>query len=125
MRKCKVIIYSSCNLLLTYLGQSLMPSCHVIHHTTSTQQTISLSKEINPDLIILISTTPLINGSDLIRQLRPKTTHHPQIYVISWQLSEQVVLGLLEMGVDQYMTFPISVERLKNKIITINHMLNI
>ncbi|MBQ5622655.1 MAG: response regulator transcription factor, partial [Alistipes sp.] len=68
---------------------------------------------------------PLINGSDLIRQLKAKVTHQPQIYVISWQLSEQVVLGLLEMGVDQYMTFPISIERLKSKIITINNMLNI
>lgn len=125
MRKCRVIIHTSCNLLLTYLGQSLMPSCHAIHHSTSTQQTISLCWATDPDLIILISTTPLVNGSDLIRQLKAKAHHQPQIYVISWQLSEQVVLGLLEMGVDQYMTFPISIERLKSKIITINNMLNI
>ena len=41
----------------------------------------------------------------------------PEIYVISWQHSEQTVLGLLEGGVDQYMTFPLSLRRLCLKVL--------
>lgn len=123
MRKCKVIIHTPCHLIVTYLGQSLMPLCHDIYHTTTSEQIISLCRQVNPDLIILGSTTPLINGSQLLHKLRAAATNRPLIYVITWQLSEQVVLSLLEMGVDQYMTFPICIERLKSKLVAINNII--
>jgi DNA-binding response OmpR family regulator len=36
--------------------------------------------------------------------------------VVSWQQAENVVLSLLECGVDQYFTFPICMGRLRNKV---------
>jgi DNA-binding response OmpR family regulator len=39
--------------------------------------------------------------------------------VIAWQQAEQTVLSLLEEGVDQYMTFPICVNRLRSKILSL------
>lgn len=125
MRKCTIIIHSSCKLLLTYLGQSLLPCCSAIYHTQTTHETLSLNESIHPDLIIVISTSPLLKSPQLIQGLRGKSTHRPQIFVITWQLSEQVVIGLLEMGIDQYMTFPISVERLRSKVTAINYMLSV
>ena len=123
MRKCKVIIHSLDHNLITYLGQSLMPLCHNIYHTTSADEIIQLTQRVHPDLVIFGATAPLINGSSLIEKLRPTASHLPLIYVITWQLSEQVVLSLLEMGVDQYMTFPICVERLRSKLSSINNAL--
>ena len=38
------------------------------------------------------------------------------VYVVAWQHSEQTVLSLLENGVDQYMTFPVNLQRLRGKV---------
>lgn len=125
MRKCKVIIHSLDHHLITFLGQSLMPLCQSIYHTTSADETLQLSSQVNPDLVIFGITAPLINGSGLIEKLRPTASHLPLIYVITWQLSEHVVLSLLEMGVDQYMTFPLCIERLRCKLSSINNALTV
>ncbi|MBR5334036.1 MAG: response regulator [Alistipes sp.] len=81
-----------------------------------TEQTIALCREQNPSLVIILNHTLPINGSELIRSIRPNTQRTPAIYVISWQQNEQVVLSLLEMGIDQYMTFPICIHRLRTKV---------
>ena len=81
-----------------------------------TDQAIILCREQNPALVVILNHTLPINGSELIRNIRPSSQRHPAIYVISWQQNEQVVLSLLEMGVDQYMTFPICIHRLCTKV---------
>ena len=68
------------------------------------------------DLVILLTATPFLCGRDVVHTLRPPGLRRPQVYVVSWQQSEQVVLGLLECGVDQYMTFPVSLARLRGKV---------
>lgn len=68
------------------------------------------------DLIIILRTAPLLSGSDMIRSLRPAGLRKPLFYVISWQQAEQTVLSMLETGVDQYMTFPVSLHRLRTKV---------
>ena len=50
------------------------------------------------------------------RTLRPAGLGRPLVYVVAWQQAEQTVLSLLECGVDQYMTFPVSLQRLRTKI---------
>lgn len=68
------------------------------------------------DLIIVLYTSPFLCGYDLVRALRPGGLRRPLFYVVSWQQSEHTVLSLLESGVDQYMTFPISLQRLRGKV---------
>lgn len=41
----------------------------------------------------------------------------PEIFVVSWQHDERTVVGLIESGVDQYMTFPLSLRRLCIKVL--------
>lgn len=115
MTQKKVIIYSlydhSARLIEGVLSNM---GCWVTRCKTS-EQMIALCRSANPSLVIILNSSLLINGSELIRDIRPNTKHEPLIYVISWQQSEQVVLSLLEIGVDQYMTFPICLHRLKAK----------
>lgn len=68
------------------------------------------------DLIILLDTYPFFNGSKHIARLRPDGLRRPELFVFSWQHSEQVVLSLLERGITQYITFPINIRRLRRKI---------
>lgn len=77
-----------------------------------------------PRLIIILDIAPLINGLDiatLLRKITTKALHSTShirsaIYVITWQQDEQSVLSLLESGIDQYLTFPICIDRLRNKV---------
>lgn len=68
------------------------------------------------DLIIILRVAPFLCGGNVVRGVRPEGLRRPLFYVISWQQSEQTVLSLLECGVDQYMTFPVSLQRLRNKV---------
>lgn len=68
------------------------------------------------DLVILLDASWFNCGCDLIRKIRPDGLQHPEVYVIAWQQAEQTVLSLLECGVDQYMTFPLSLPRLRAKV---------
>ncbi len=76
-----------------------------------------LCRTVGFDLVILLTATPFLCGRDVVHTLRPAGLRRPLVYVLSWQQSEQVVLGLLECGVDQYMTFPVSLNRLRGKVV--------
>lgn len=71
---------------------------------------------LEPDLVILLSLKPFIEGELLVEWMREQLGRHTVLYVIGWHQRERVVLNLLERGVDQYMTFPVSVLRLCGKL---------
>lgn len=68
------------------------------------------------DLVIVLRVGIFLGGDEPVRRLRPAGLRRPAVYVISWQQAEQTVLSLLEAGVDQYMTFPVSLQRLRRKV---------
>ncbi len=68
------------------------------------------------DLIIVLQAAMFLCGGNPVREVRPAGLRHPAIYVLSWQQAEQTVLSLLEAGVDQYMTFPVNLQRLRRKV---------
>lgn len=75
-----------------------------------------LCRRVLFDLVIVLHVAPFLCGDDLVRKVRPPGFRKPLFYVVSWQQSEQTVLSLLECGVDQYMTFPLSLQRLRGKV---------
>ena len=68
------------------------------------------------DLVIVLHVAPFLCGRDVVRGVRPAGLRRPLFYVVSWLQSEQAVLSLLECGVDQYMAFPLSLQRLRGKV---------
>ena len=68
------------------------------------------------DLVIMLDIAPFFNGSNPVALLRPERLRRPEIFIFAWQHSEQMVLGLLECGISQYLTFPINIRRAKRKI---------
>ena len=75
-----------------------------------------LCRRLAFDLVIVLRATPFLCGGNPVRELRPAGLRRPAVYVLSWQQAEQTVLSLLEAGVDQYMTFPVSLQRLRRKV---------
>ena len=59
---------------------------------------------------------PTFNASDLLSSLcRSKgwSSRRPTIYVLSWLHHEKHVIDLYEMGIDEFHTLPVNIERLK------------
>lgn len=68
------------------------------------------------DRVIVIGSAPFFNGRISVERLRPNGLRRPELCVIGWHHSEQIVLGLLECGVNQYITFPVNLRRLCRKL---------
>ncbi len=70
------------------------------------------------DLIIFLTTSPYFSSMNVVESLRsvlqPLPT--PPIYVIASSHTPATVLTLLECGVNQYMTLPLNLHRLRNKV---------
>lgn len=86
-----------------------------IHGAEDFARMRELSGRMLFDLVIVLR-AGLFQSGEVVRFLRPEGLKRPAVYVISWQQAEQTVLSLLESGVDQYMTFPLSLHRLRVKV---------
>ena len=75
-----------------------------------------LCRHLSFDLVLVLHAALFLCGGNPVREIRPAGLRRPAVYVLSWQQSEQTVLSLLEAGVDQYMTFPVSLQRLRRKV---------
>lgn len=66
-------------------------------------------------LVLLLEAAPLISRAESLSVMCHKRGRVP-LFLISWHHSEQMALALLERGVDQCMTFPLSFTRLRRKV---------
>ena len=69
------------------------------------------------DSVVVVGAAGFVSGAVSEAVLRRRVGRRPEIVVISWQHDEQTVVGLLECGVDQYMTLPLSLRRLCVKLL--------
>lgn len=78
-----------------------------------------LTERVIYDLVIFVGAGLLLAEEGLLGRVRPRPLRRPPIFLLSWQQGEQIVLGVLEGGVDQYMTLPLQPARLRNKVLEV------
>lgn len=113
----RILIFSSDDLLAELVCTSLAGLEVEIRLVSDLKSFERLTARQLFDLVIALEVWPFCCGAEVLRRLRPERLRRPAVYVVSWQQSEQTVLGLLECGVDQYMTFPLNLMRLRGKVI--------
>lgn len=69
------------------------------------------------DLVLLLDLEPLLSGRNFFRRLRPRPLHRPEIYLLAHHQRAETVLAMLECGIDQYLTIPLNLSRLRGKVI--------
>lgn len=76
-----------------------------------------LHRESPFDLVIVMGTAAEMCRQEVMDTLRADKTRRTRVFVISWPQSEQMVRSMYRMGVNQYMTLPVSLHRLRRKVI--------
>lgn len=112
----RILIVSDDAFLRDMIRLSLADLHAEVHCADDTAAMERLCRRVLFDLVIVLRVAPFLCGTDVVRRVRPEGLRRPQFYVIAWQQAEQTVLSLLESGVDQYMTFPVSLQRLRRKV---------
>ncbi len=116
MDKTKVVIYSTRRTLGDMISDMISDSDSLVVTCSTPEQTVTACLRLAPDIGILLAVAPFIDGSEFIGRIRRRGTRRPAVYVVSWHQAEHIVLSLLEAGVDQYLTFPVSMGRLYGKV---------
>lgn len=73
-------------------------------------------REGEVDVVIMASLAPILNGSRMVNAVRAARQRRPRLYMLSRCRSEHGVLSALECGVNQYMTLPVNLQRLRAKV---------
>lgn len=114
----RILIVSEDAFLRNMVAHSLSDLGAELRSAAGTEQMQQMCSRSLYDLVIVLDVGVLLDGRDMMRRLRPEGIRRPQFYVVSWQQSEHTVMSLLESGADQYLTFPVSLQRLRRKVVT-------
>ena len=79
------------------------------------QEGIELFKAKRPDIVLTDIQMPRVNGLAMSRQIRCQAPDQP-IVIVSAYNDVDYLFSAIERGIDQYVTKPINVERLLNKL---------
>lgn len=111
----KIVIHSA-SAELRALIRGLLSDIEALFIPSATREELfRICRTSKCDLILTDDVRMFMNGSDameLIRQGGPM----PQIFVLSYDLSEESVSALLEAGINQFITLPVAPERLLEKV---------
>ena len=112
----RVIIYSNRAEFRALIEALLADDSIVITESTSRKELFEMCNDTHFDLVLTDDYRMFMNGTEATARIRPSTML-PEIFVFSYDISEDTVVALLEMGVNQFITLPLTPKRLRRKIL--------
>lgn len=97
------------------LRNALESEQYVVQWANTGTKGLSYAQELQPHLIILDVRLPDISGFDVCRTLRQQRIHQPILMLTVQRDVVDRVLGL-EMGADDYLTKPYSLQELRSRV---------
>lgn len=109
------IIHSSKSEFRALLRGIVATAATTICEASTREELFSLCEANRFDILFTDDVRMFMNGSQAVERIRPATMR-PQLFVFAHDLSEDSVVALLEMGVNQFVTLPLSPTRLRSKL---------
>ncbi len=102
MRVTKVLLADDHSLLLTAFEKLLSGECDVVGQVTDGRALIAAAEDLNPDVIVLDISMPLLNGLEAARQIRHR---FPDIKLIFLTMNEEadVAAEAFRVGASGYL----------------------
>ena len=114
---CRILIVSEDFVLRKAVAFSLNDLDACVECADMVGAMLVLHRESPFDLVIVMGTAAEMCRQEVMDTLRADKTRRTRVFVISWPQSEQMVRSMYRMGVNQYMTLPVSLHRLRRKVI--------
>ena len=110
-----IIIHSENSNLRTLLCSLLASDEVEVVEARSRQELTARCRRRRFDKVVTDDVRMFMNGSEILREIR-HNNKNTRIFVLSHDASEHSVLSLLEAGVTEFLSLPITIERLQKKL---------
>ncbi len=115
----KILIVAQDELLAYTIERMLYSPDVETYHLSTDECVVEWCQNHECQLIIFTQLRPYFTSMNIVEHLREALDVMPRIFVLAKSHSENTILTLLECGVDQYITLPVNLYRLKNKVFTV------
>ena len=83
--------------------------------TSSREELFERCRAAHYDLLLTDDARMFMNGTDAMSRIRCVNVTLP-VFILSYNLTEESVTALLEEGVNQFISLPVAVDRLRRKV---------
>lgn len=115
MKKKKILIVDDEHLIRWSFSKKLESWGYSAETASNGKETITLIKNLNPDLVLLDLNLPDINGLQLLREIKSLSPSIPVIIITAYGTIEQAVQAIRD-GAYDFITKPVNYENLRNTI---------
>ena len=112
----KILVFSPSFRMRAMIVGMVTSSGVEVESVTSRQALFKRCAERCFDVVIIEDFRLFMDGEGSVSRIRAHFAKRPRIVLLSQVIDEQVVLSLLESGVDEYLLLPVSADRLRRKV---------
>ncbi len=115
--RCTILTVNGDSATRHVIGRALAPEGHAVLEAPDARTAVELARVHRPDMIILDTSLPDMNGLELCAYLRtlPYVTHTPILFV-SERVSAHAVAQALDCGGDDYLRRPFALRELRARV---------
>jgi DNA-binding response OmpR family regulator len=108
----KILVAEDEPMLLKTIELKLKKEGYEVIVTSDGRQAAEQVESANPDMVITDIMMPYVSGLELINLIRQKLNRKTPVIILSAMEQEKVVMEAFELGADDYITKPFSLNEL-------------
>ncbi len=108
----KILVAEDEPMLLKTIELKLKKEEYEVITTADGREAVAKIEELDPDLVITDIMMPYVSGLEIVAIVRKKTNKKIPIIILSAMEQEKVVMEAFELGADDYITKPFSLNEL-------------
>ncbi len=113
----KILVIDDQKLILISVKKRLTELGYMVETADSGENGIALFQSFAPDLVVLDINMPIMGGLEVVKKLRASEKTNTPIIVMSGNTQENTVLEGFDLGIDDYMKKPVSLNELHARIV--------
>lgn len=112
----KILTIDDQTLILLSVEKKLQEIGYTVQTASTGQEGIELFKTFQPDLVLVDINMPDMNGIEVVQQIKSIEQQRTPILVMSGNTDEEVIMKGFDLGVDDYMKKPVSLNEMVARI---------
>lgn len=120
MENCSILIVDDNHINRELCSLNLQPLGVPVYGATNGRQGLAMAKELHPDVIILDLMMPIMDGFEMLRQLKEdENLQHIAVLILTAKSDTKSIVKALEQGADDYLKKPFAEEEMVARVKTL------